>query len=81
MTIVVDRKLSNIKIMGLSKAVHEMAEVTSSELRSLEKVAHDKVEEILIAKAIQWMYKDGNDGWKKFDSATNKVTNLQWTIP
>ena len=50
-----------------------MSDIVSKELKNIEKKDHEKKEESLIAKAIQWMYEDDLGEWKKFDTGTNKV--------
>ena len=50
-----------------------MSDYVISELKHLEKLDHEKKEEELIAKAIQWVHEDGAENWVQFDATINKV--------
>lgn len=75
-TINIDRRLLNIKLVGLARNVFTMSDKVSSELMNIEKKEHEKKEELLVARAIQWMYEDEKGEWIKFDPSTNKVRSI-----
>lgn len=76
MKINIDKKLCNIKIVGLHKDVHAMADRVAVELKKIDKAAVEKKEETLLAMARQWEYTDDQEKWTKFDPSINKVSSV-----
>ncbi|XP_067933230.1 protein mono-ADP-ribosyltransferase PARP14-like [Watersipora subatra] len=71
--LVVDKRLCNIKMVGLNRQLIMMSDFIVRELKWIEKKIHDKKDEVLIARAIQWKYEDSSAEWVNFDNVTNKA--------
>ena len=72
-TINIDQRLRDIKLVGLPRSVVRLSDLVASELKVIEKDETEKKEEVLIAKAVQWSYEDDTETWVKFHPTINKV--------
>ena len=73
MLLQIDKRLMNMKIVGLNKDTYEMSELISTTLKNMEKEEHERQQQALLAKAVQWAHGDETGQWTKYGPSVNKV--------